>query len=63
MNSRRDSPFFWMMLAWSQSTPERMHMVRKLLVNRWHKWFLEHINPTGSHRSQILVDDDKQTGR
>jgi hypothetical protein len=63
MNSRRYSPFFWMALARSQSTPGRAHVARKLLVNSQHKWFQEHTDPIGSPRSQVLEDDDKQTSR
>jgi hypothetical protein len=59
MNSRRNSPFFWMMLARSQSTPECALVVQKLLVNSQCKWFQECTEPTGSPRSQVLVDDDK----
>jgi hypothetical protein len=63
MNSQRDSPFFWMTLARSHSTPRCAHVARKLLVNNQHKWFQEQTEPAGSPRSQVLVDDDKQTGR
>jgi hypothetical protein len=63
MNTQRDSPFFWMTLARSHSTPRCAHVVRKLLVNNQHKWFQEQTEPAGSPRSQVLVDDDKQTGR
>jgi hypothetical protein len=38
MNNRRDSPFFWMMLAKSQLTPGHPHVAQKLLVNSRHKW-------------------------
>jgi hypothetical protein len=41
MNTRRDSPFFWMMLARSQSTLGCAHVARKLLVNIQHKLFQE----------------------
>jgi hypothetical protein len=41
MNSQMDSPFFWMMLARSQSTPGCAHVVQKLLVNNRCKWVQE----------------------
>jgi hypothetical protein len=63
MNSRRDSPFLWMMLARSQLTPRCVHVTQKLLVNSRHKWFQEHTDPAESPSSQVLADDDKQTGR
>jgi hypothetical protein len=37
MNSQRDSPFFWTMLARSQLTPGCPHVAQKLLVNNRHK--------------------------
>jgi hypothetical protein len=63
MNSLRDSPFFWMMLARYQSTLRRAYVAQKLLVNSRYKWFQEQIDPMGILRSHILVDDDKQNGR
>jgi hypothetical protein len=39
MNSRRDSPFFWMTLARFQLTTKRAQVAWKLLVNSRHKWF------------------------
>jgi hypothetical protein len=63
MNSRRDSPFFWMMLSRSQSTIGRAHVAQKLLVNSRHKWFEEQTDLMWSPRSHVQADDDKQTGR
>jgi hypothetical protein len=57
MNSQRDSPFFWTMLARSQSTLGRVHVVQKLLVNIWHRWDQECTEPEESPRSHILADD------
>jgi hypothetical protein len=63
MNSQRDSPFFLMTLAGSQSTLGCTHMAQKLLVNSQQKWFQERTDPVRSPRSNVLADDDKQTGK
>jgi hypothetical protein len=41
MNSRMDTPLFWMTLARSQLTPGGAHVVQKLLLNNRHKWLQE----------------------
>jgi hypothetical protein len=50
-----------MMLARSQSTPDHAHMAQKMLVNNQRKWFQDQTDPVGSLKSQVLIDDDKQT--
>jgi hypothetical protein len=51
MNPQKDSPFFKMTLARSQSTLEHVHVAWKLLVNSWLKWFQERTDLAGSLRS------------
>jgi hypothetical protein len=34
-----------------------------LLVNNRRRWFQDQTDPTGSPRSQVLADDDKQTDK
>jgi hypothetical protein len=63
MYSRRDSPFFWTKLARSQLTPGHAHVEWKLLVNNWCRWFQHQTDPAGNPWSQVLADDDKQTGK
>jgi hypothetical protein len=63
LNSQRDSPFFCMMLARSQSTPGRSQVARMLLMNCRHRSDHERIDPVSSPMSHILADDDKQIGK
>jgi hypothetical protein len=63
MNSQRDSPFFYTMLAKSQSTLGHSQVAWKLLMNYLHRSDHEQSNPVGSDMSHVLADDDRQIGK
>jgi hypothetical protein len=61
--SKRDSPFFYLMLAKSQSTLGCSQVVQRLLINCQHKSDHERTDPMGSPMSEVLAGDERQIDR
>jgi hypothetical protein len=63
MNSRSDSPSFYMMPARSHSTLGLSQVALKLLMNWWQRSDQDRTDPIGSPINQVLADEDKQIGK
>jgi hypothetical protein len=50
-------------LARSPLTPGCVHVAQKLLLNNQCRWFQDRTDPTGSLRSYVLAEIDKETSK
>jgi hypothetical protein len=57
--SKRDSPFFYLMLAKSQSNLGCSQVAQRLLTNCQHKSDHERTDPMGSPMSDVLAGDER----